>query len=241
MKRLLLLIFIVLIGFEAYSQSVNDYKYVLLPTKFDFLSKDDQYRLNTQARFLLKKHGFDVYYASESLPKDLNNNNCLALTANIKKVKAFLATKLVVELSNCYNQVIFTSKEGYSKEKTYKEAYREALIDAFESFNDINYKYNGLIKQTVVEVKEEPKEEIKIIETPKVEEKVDTKKGLEEIKKAKENKPSWFGSYPTFSFNDEVYALVPKFDGVHLTNSEKVTRFILKQSIKPGVFIAINK
>ena len=35
--------------------SINNYKYIILPKKFEFLSQADQYRLNTQTRFLLKK------------------------------------------------------------------------------------------------------------------------------------------------------------------------------------------
>ena len=40
MKSKILLLFI-LISSYAFSQSVNDYQYVIVPVKYDFLSKED--------------------------------------------------------------------------------------------------------------------------------------------------------------------------------------------------------
>ena len=40
--------------------SLNDYKYVSVPEKFDFLKSNDQYQLNSLTFFLLKKKGFTV-------------------------------------------------------------------------------------------------------------------------------------------------------------------------------------
>ena len=51
-------------------------------------------------------------------------------------------TKLVIELLNCRNQVIFTSTEGRSKEKDYKKSYHQALRNAFESISSLHYKYS---------------------------------------------------------------------------------------------------
>ena len=38
--------------------SINDYKYVSVAEKFDFLKSNDQYQLNSLTTFLLKKNGF---------------------------------------------------------------------------------------------------------------------------------------------------------------------------------------
>ena len=35
--------------------SINDYKYVSVPDKFDFLKSNDQYQLNSLTKFFLKK------------------------------------------------------------------------------------------------------------------------------------------------------------------------------------------
>lgn len=57
MKSKILLLFI-LISSYVFSQSVNDYQYVIVPVKYDFLSKEDQYGLNTLTKLLLQKYGF---------------------------------------------------------------------------------------------------------------------------------------------------------------------------------------
>ena len=57
MKKILLLLVLFLTA-TAFSQNVNDYEYVIVPTKFSFLKVDDKYRLNTNSRLLLQKYGF---------------------------------------------------------------------------------------------------------------------------------------------------------------------------------------
>ena len=59
MKKIVLLF--VLISGYAFSQSVNDYQYVIVPAKFNFLKNEDQYRLNTLTKLLLEKYGFKAF------------------------------------------------------------------------------------------------------------------------------------------------------------------------------------
>lgn len=144
MKKIAVISFLLISVFFANAQkSVNDYKYVIVPHKFDFLQEADKYRVNTQTRFLFKKNGFSVVYDNEKFPQDLAFNNCLALKANVLNVSGLFKTKLKVELRDCYNNLVFVSDEGVSKKKVYKEAYREALTAAFKSVETLNYSYNG--------------------------------------------------------------------------------------------------
>ena len=133
---------------NSYTQSsINDYKYVTVAEKFDFLKSKNQYKLNDLTSFLLKKSGFMVLKTSDKRPQDLYQNNCLGLNANIINTKGFLKTKLHLELVNCRNEVVFTSETGSSKEKEYKKAYHEALRNAFNSVQVLNYKYNGTVPE----------------------------------------------------------------------------------------------
>ncbi len=144
---------------NSYTQSsINDYKYVTVAEKFDFLKSKNQYKLNDLTSFLLKKSGFMVLKTSDKRPQDLYQNNCLGLNANIINTKGFLKTKLHLELVNCRNEVVFTSETGSSKEKEYKKAYHEALRNAFNSVQALNYKYNG----TVPEISSTEKIEIQV-------------------------------------------------------------------------------
>ena len=62
-------------------------------------------------------------------------------------------TILKVQLKNCMNEIVFTSKEGTSRDKEYKKAYHGALRDAFQSFKEANYSYKTKqVTQEVVEV-----------------------------------------------------------------------------------------
>ena len=150
--------------FKVQSQAnLNQFKYVIVQKKFDFLKKTDQYQLNSLTKFLLEKENFQTFFNDESFPEDLSKDRCLALDANVINKSGMLKTKLLVEFKDCKNNIVFTTIMGDSKVKEYKKAYHEALREAFRSFQSYNYAY----KPKVVE-----KEELvqaKSIETPRIE------------------------------------------------------------------------
>ena len=129
------------ITIQAISQSnINEYKYVDVPKKYDFLKSEDKYQLNSLTTFLFKKAGFNVLSSEE------NNNDhikdwCKVLRVGVINNSGMFVTKLKIELTDCKNNVVFTSKEGRSNEKDFKQAYQEALRDAFKSIKALNYVY----------------------------------------------------------------------------------------------------
>lgn len=147
MKKALAFLLILVVSY-SYSQSVNDYKAVIIPLKYDFLKIENQYRLTTMSKFNLNKAGFEAFYSNEVIPTDYTDR-CSLLYMDVVKENAFLATKLFVTLTDCYGKIIFQSAAGKSKEKEYESAYAEALNGAFESVNELRYKYNGAINTTV--------------------------------------------------------------------------------------------
>lgn len=138
-KFLLIALLVSVIGF---SQSVNDYKAVIIPLKYDFLKTENQYRLATTTKSNLVKAGFKAFYVNEEIPAEYNDR-CQLLYVDVKRESGFLVTKLFVELKDCYGKVIYTSEIGKSKQKDYEIAYREALDQAFLSINALHYTYNG--------------------------------------------------------------------------------------------------
>jgi hypothetical protein len=138
-KFLLLIFFTSIIGF---AQSVNDFKAVIVPIKFDFAKGVNPYRLSTMTKANLIKAGFNAFYENDQLPAELINR-CDLLYADVKRDNAFLVTKLFIELKDCFGKVVYTSEMGRSKEKEYEAAYRESLDLAFVSVNNLHYKYNG--------------------------------------------------------------------------------------------------
>jgi hypothetical protein len=138
-KFLFLLVFV---SSYSFSQSVNDYVAVIVPTKYEFFKNENEYRLNTLTKFNLKKAGFEAFYANEAIPKEYNDR-CSLLYVDVNEEKGFLVTKLYVSFKDCYGTVIFKSEIGKSREKDYEVAYAEALNNAFISVYALHYKYNA--------------------------------------------------------------------------------------------------
>jgi hypothetical protein len=153
MKKLVF-VFVLFASF-CFAQNSNNYKAVIVPLKFDFIQKNNQYRLCTISKANLINAGFMVFYANEILPKEYNDR-CELLYYDIVKENAFLATKFHIELKDCSGNLIYKSEAGYTKEKDTDLAYADALNKAFVSVNNLHYKYEKLnVATPVVTMKED--------------------------------------------------------------------------------------
>lgn len=121
-------------------QDWNQYQYVRVPEKFDFLKEENQYQLNALTAFLFEKFGFTSLY-EEPTPEGVQP--CEVLFANVHNESGLFRSRLFVTLEDCQKKVVFTSKTGVSREKDYKVSYQEALRDAFESVEDLQHTYTG--------------------------------------------------------------------------------------------------
>lgn len=148
MKRYILMLFLFL-PFFGYSQnSINNYKYVIVPARFSFLKQDDQYSLNSLTKSLLQNKGFTVYLDNGELPSEVANNKCRALSADVLEKSGMFSTSLTLLLKDCQGNIVFKSKEGKNREKEYKIAYTMALRDAFKSLDQVSYAYSGSTNET---------------------------------------------------------------------------------------------
>jgi len=140
MKRYFLVLFL-LLPLLGYSQNtINNYKYVVVPEKFSFLKQNDQYLLNSLTKALLQDKGFTVYFDNAELPSEIANNKCRALSADLLEKSGMFTTSLTLVLKDCQGNIILKSKEGKSREKDYRAAYDMALRDALTS---VTYTYNA--------------------------------------------------------------------------------------------------
>ncbi|HEX8574678.1 MAG TPA: hypothetical protein VF677_00130 [Flavobacterium sp.] len=140
MKKYVILLF-AFITFLSHGQSLNNFKYLIVPVQFDFQSQANLYRLNSNAKFNLTKYGFTTLFSNDTLPVDLAKDKCKAMYFDVVKTRGFLTTKLYVVIKDCQNKVLFKSPEGSSKEKVFEKAYNEALTEALASLRQLNYKY----------------------------------------------------------------------------------------------------
>ncbi|WP_298903647.1 hypothetical protein [uncultured Psychroserpens sp.] len=178
MNRILFFIaFSFIFQFGTYAQdAINNYKYIIVPTQYDFQKSEDQYQLNSLTKFLFNKHGYQAYLQSDEFPSDLGADNCMALKAILKDVKGgFLVTKIQIDLVDCKNNTVATSVIGITKIKNYKKAYTKATRDAFITYQDFDYKYNGsseskttnveAVKEKAAETKVDSKETLEVVES----------------------------------------------------------------------------
>jgi hypothetical protein len=146
MKKMLLF-FALLFSGLTFAQSINDYKYVIVPKKFDWLKEENRYNLNSLTKMMFEKQGFQVFYPTDKMPDELALDRCKALYGALENDSNLLTTGLVITLKTCDNKTVFKSLRGTSKQKEYQKAYYEAMREASVSINQLNYKYSG--KNTV--------------------------------------------------------------------------------------------
>jgi hypothetical protein len=167
MKRTLFVIFI-FFGLQAVqAQHLNSYKYVIIPSEFEFQKGTNQFQLNELLKFLFEKEGFEAFLDNEPIPSDLSSNACKGLRTRVRNESGMFRTRLFIELRDCNNIEVFVSREGVSREKDFEKAYQEALRAAFESISELNYTLEE--EQEVVEVTAVPEiEEEKVVEVTAV-------------------------------------------------------------------------
>ena len=142
------LLFFIALSTYSQNEKINNYKYVIVQDKFDFLKGSDKYQTSSLTKFLLKKKGFTVFLSNEELPNELITNRCLALFANVTQNSTLFSVKNKIELKDCYGNIIYTSKEGVSKAKDFKKSYHEAIRAAYSTMTDLNYNYEAK-KETI--------------------------------------------------------------------------------------------
>jgi hypothetical protein len=236
MKTKYLILFIISVYSNPFfgQQSINDYKYVIVPNKFDFLKHENQYKINEYTLFQMRKTGFIVLKDDEIRPDELSKNPCLGLSIKVSKKSAFLYTKLFFTLKNCKNEIVFTSTEGKNKIKDYERAYQACLRDAFKSLNSVNYNYspskNNVITNKVLGKKS-------VIEIPIVKKTVvDTSNekpltiAKKEVKKL-ELKPNLKVKTPRIT-KTILYAQKNELGFQLVDNTPKIIHILLKTSIK---------
>jgi len=142
MKKILLLL-LLFVNALTFGQSINNYKYLVMSKRYSFQDISNEYRLNSNARFILKEQGFNVLFDDETLPDELALDNCKAMYLDMIAPDELLTTKLTVVFRDCHNKILFACQEGVSKEKQRSAAFNEALVMSLESVKELNYKYNG--------------------------------------------------------------------------------------------------
>lgn len=141
-KKFTGIFFLFLFCFTGYAQyELNPFKYVIVPTKYDFLKEENQYRVNSMTKYLFEEDGFIAFYQGDDYPADLNANPCLAVTAYVENKSSLLTTKLHISLKDCRDKEAYRSAEGKSKIKEFDKTYVDALKKSFVSIRNLDYAF----------------------------------------------------------------------------------------------------
>lgn len=234
LKTIFFTVSFVILSFSGSAQkNLNDYKYIIIPKSFEFSNSEDQYQLNSLTKFLFNKYGYEAYFSDE-LPEDLKKERCLALISEVSNEESgMFKTKLEIVLKDCYDAVVIKSQIGESRLKEFDKAYNEALRGAFETFQNMDYKY--VAKENVLEKSKEENQPIK--EMVKVEElKEVTSTKADDIEKTIE-----VTTKASTAIKAELYYAQPITNGFQLVNSEPRVVMILLNSSAKDVFIVKDK
>ena len=150
MQKIICLLITLSFTFSNYSQAeLNAYKAVIIPYKFSFSSVENEYRLNTTLRHLLKEKGFEVYFDNELLSKNIMLDRCSLLFTDVILKETLFKTEMSVMFNDCNKNLIYKTQDAASKAKDYNKAYNEALQETFKSLDGYTYFYDGTVKSEV--------------------------------------------------------------------------------------------
>jgi hypothetical protein len=172
MKKLIssfLFLLLAVTATTAQDINFNQYKYVIVNSKFDFVRQVDGFRTSSLTKFLFNKMGFIAVMDNEELDDELAVNRCSAIYADVKDDSGMLTTKNYIEIKDCKGRLLFTSLTGSSRSKQYEKAYRQAIKEAFQSIEKIGYNYDPTLakKEAFSKVKKEKVKETKPVKVAK--------------------------------------------------------------------------
>ena len=150
MKKYILTLLLLAFTATNFAQ-LNEYKYIIVPTKFDVFPEENSFQTSTLIKYLFSESGFNAVYSND-LPVDLYGDPCLGARVDLEKTTKLARSKLTIVMKDCSGVEIFRSVEGVSKSKDYKEAYHEAIRGSFVPFENMDYQYSAKESEEAITV-----------------------------------------------------------------------------------------
>lgn len=145
-RKIVSLSIIILFTYVSFAQNELDpYKYIIIPKKYEFLKKENQYRVNSYMKHLFEKEGYRTLYQGENYPEDLLENPCLGVKAMVSDDSSAFTTKVYIFLENCQDKVVFRTEMGKSKVKDMNKTYVDALNKCFIEIKSLDYTFNPML------------------------------------------------------------------------------------------------
>ncbi|WET48701.1 hypothetical protein PYS58_19345 [Chryseobacterium indologenes] len=136
MKKLSILM-LAICSTAIFGQKVSDYKYVLIPERFETF-KGESYGLEDALAKALKNKKYVVLPASiDQWPSEAKDNSCNVMKADVLNVKSMFKNKLMLVIKDCNNKILLESN-GSSSIKEFEEGLADALKMALISVSNSN-------------------------------------------------------------------------------------------------------
>lgn len=130
MKRILLLLFVVTMGYAQ-----NQPK-IIIPEQFSFMREPNLYGLGTLLQMYMDKYQYTselkVGLKEEAFPKSLN---CEEWGVKLATKSNMFVTKVTVQFIDCHGTIVASSPEGSDRDKNTRMAYINALRNAMDQFS----------------------------------------------------------------------------------------------------------
>lgn len=113
----------------VFAQKVSDYKYVMIPEKFQTF-KNSSFGLEAYLAKALQGKKYEVLPESiDKWPSEARNNSCNVINAEVLNDKSLFTNKVILQFKDCNKKVILESK-GRSDIKEFEEGFPDALKHA---------------------------------------------------------------------------------------------------------------
>ncbi|SHI89104.1 hypothetical protein SAMN04487911_10756 [Arenibacter nanhaiticus] len=151
MKNIIVSLFFIFSYYGMSQSKINNYKYIIVPAKFEAFKSENQYLTSTLMKQLFVENGFTAVYDND-LPEELMVDRCKGLLVRLLDDSSLFTTKVKLSLTDCANKEVFITGEGRSKEKEYRAAYSEAIKNSFKDIANLNYAYTPKDKDSRVSI-----------------------------------------------------------------------------------------
>lgn len=123
MKQILILV-IALFSITSFAQKKHA---IVISSKYDFQDEKNSYNINNMLKAILVSNNYQVYFDDETLPAEIAQDRCNALTGVLINKSNMFLTKVKLQIKDCKNNLLFETVEVKSKEKDYQAGYIEVI------------------------------------------------------------------------------------------------------------------
>lgn len=144
MKRLLFILLISTVYANySFSQSLNGYKYIYVPTLKYENDRTDIWNISQKLKTWFTEKGLIVISENSIKPEELKKDPCLMLECEIEHTEITYGTnKVTINLINCQKQSIY-NKTGSAMGWSLQDDYNKATKRAYEDIKEIKYKFDS--------------------------------------------------------------------------------------------------